>query len=557
MKIAIAQINPVIGDFEYNKDKIIRYAQMAMESSCDLVIFTELVLSGYPPRDLLEKKDFVEAYQHYLELIMDNIRDIGVICGLVKPNPQMEGNSWLNTAVLFENGKIIHECHKRLLPTYDIFDETRYFEPGQKAETVLFKGRTIGLTICEDIWNDKDFFKRRFYHVDPVTMLVNNGADLIVNISASPYHLGKRNFKWDMLSAIAAKYGVPLIYANQVGGNDSVLFDGLSVVFDKTGTKKVQARDFEEDLVVFDLEQIESSPDYRVYHPISETSIESLYKALVMGTKDYVTKCGFSKVVIGSSGGIDSALTACIAADALGPENVSTVFMPSIYTAPDNFADTRRLAENLAVSYTVIPIDKIFKTFLENLFPVFMNSEPDTTEENIQARIRGTILMAISNKFNSLVLSTGNKSELAVGYCTLYGDMSGGLAVISDVPKTIVYELSQFVNRRQEVIPDNIFKKAPSAELKPNQTDQDILPPYEVLDPILKAYIEDAMTVDELEKMGFDRDIIEDVVRRVTENEYKRYQAAPGLRVTSKAFGYGRRYPLAQRFRPTRGQEKS
>jgi NAD+ synthetase len=353
-----------------------------------------------------------------------------------------------------------------------------------------------------------------------------------------------------MLSAIAAKYRVPLIYANQVGGNDSVLFDGLSVVFDKTGAKKVQAKDFEEDLIVFDMDQIESSGDCtEVHHPISETDIESLYKALVMGTKDYVTKCGFSKVVIGSSGGIDSALTACIAVDALGKENVSTIFMPSPYTARDNFTDTEQLAKNLGVSYTIIPIDKIFCTFLENLSDIFKNKEPDTTEENIQARIRGTILMAISNKFNSLVLSTGNKSELAVGYCTLYGDMSGGLAVISDVPKTTVYDLSRFVNRHKEIIPVYIFTKAPSAELKPDQTDQDVLPPYEILDPILKAYIEEARSVDALVEMGFDRNIVEDVVQRVARNEYKRYQAAPGLRVTSKAFGYGRRYPLAQRFR--------
>ncbi|MFO8084439.1 MAG: NAD+ synthase [Desulfobacterales bacterium] len=550
MKIAIAQLNPVIGDFDYNKDKIIQYAEKAIKKSCDLVIFTELILSGYPPRDLLEKKDFVDAYQYYLDILVKKIRGIGVVCGLVKPNPEPEGNSWLNTAVLFEDGKIIHECSKRLLPTYDIFDETRYFEPGHKAETFFYKGRNIGLTICEDIWNDKDFFKRRIYHIDPVTMLINKGADLLINISASPYHLGKRNFKWDMLSAIAAKYRVPLIYANQVGGNDSVLFDGLSVVFDKTGEKKVQAKDFEEDLIVFDMGQIESSGDWTgVHHPISETDIESLYKALVMGTKDYVTKCGFSKVVIGSSGGIDSALTACIAVDALGKENVSTVFMPSPYTAKDNFTDTEQLANNLGVSYSIISIDKIFCTFLENLSDIFKNKEPDTTEENIQARIRGTILMAISNKFNSLVLSTGNKSELAVGYCTLYGDMSGGLAVISDVPKTTVYELSGFVNRHKEIIPANIFTKAPSAELKPDQTDQDVLPPYEVLDPVLKAYIEEARSVDALVEMGFDRNIVEDVVQRVARNEYKRYQAAPGLRVTSKAFGYGRRYPLAQRFR--------
>jgi NAD+ synthase (glutamine-hydrolysing) len=553
MKIAIAQINPIIGDFEYNHKKIIQYAEKAIESSCDLVVFTELVLSGYPPRDLLEKKDFIEANQYYLNLLIDQISSIGVICGLVKPNPEKEGNPLFNTAMLFEDGKVIHECQKRLLPTYDIFDETRYFEPGQKTDTFNYKGRTIGLTICEDVWNDKDFFKRRIYHTDPVPVLIQNGADLIINISASPYQLGKRNFRWSMLSSIARKYRVPLVYANQVGGNDSVLFDGLSVAFDKKGEMKVQAKDFEEDLIVFDLAKAESSQYYPgCLRSISKTNTESLYKALTMGTKDYVRKCGFSKVVIGSSGGIDSALTTSIAVDALGSENVSNIFMPSRFTSSENYSDTEQLAVNLGVHYTCVPIDTIFDTFLDNLSTYLNNNnnkDLGITEQNIQARIRGTILMAFSNEFKSLVLSTGNKSELAVGYCTLYGDMSGGLAVISDVPKTTVYELSEYVNRHKEIIPVNIIKKAPSAELKPNQTDQDDLPPYEVLDPILKAYIEQAMGVDDLVEMGFDRVIVEDVVQRVTRNEYKRYQAAPGLRVTSKAFGYGRRYPVAQRFR--------
>jgi NAD+ synthase (glutamine-hydrolysing) len=550
MKIAIAQINPVIGDFDYNHKKIIHYAEKATESSCDLVVFTEMVLSGYPPRDLLEKKDFIDANLHYLELLMDKVKGIGVICGFVNPNPEQEGNSLFNTAMLFEDGKVVHECQKRLLPNYDIFDETRYFEPGQKTDTFYYKGRTIGLTICEDIWNDKDFFTRRIYHADPVPMLIQNGADLIINISASPYQLGKNKFKCSMLSSIARKYQVPLIYANQVGGNDSILFDGLSMGFNKKGEMKVQAKDFEEDLIIFDLKRVESSyHDPGVFHSLSRTDTESLYRALVMGTRDYVRKCGFSKVVIGSSGGIDSALTACIAADALGKENVSTIFMPSRYTSLDNYSDTEQLALNLGVNYTCIAIDKIFDGFLDDLSGFINHRDVGITEQNIQARIRGTILMAFSNKFHSLVLSTGNKSELAVGYCTLYGDMSGGLAVISDVPKTTVYELSEYINRHEEIIPVNIIKKAPSAELKPNQIDQDDLPPYEILDPILKALIEHAKGVDDLVEMGFDRTIVEDVVQRVYRNEYKRHQAAPGLRVTSKAFGYGRRYPVAQRFR--------
>jgi NAD+ synthase (glutamine-hydrolysing) len=549
MKIAIAQINPIIGDFDYNIEKIVFYAEKAIENYCDLVVFSEMVLSGYPPRDLLEKRDFIDANTFYLNLLMDRIKDIGVICGLVRPNHEQEGNPLFNTAVLFEDRKVIHECQKRLLPTYDIFDETRYFEPGKKTDTFNYKGRTIGLTICEDVWNDKDFFKRRIYHTDPVPMLIQNGADLIINISASPYQMGKSNFKWSMLSSIARKYKVPLVYANQVGGNDSVLFDGISVVFDKTGEMKVQAKDFEEDLVIFDLARAESSGYYPgFFHSISNTHVESLFKALSMGTRDYVHKCGFSKVVIGSSGGIDSALTACIAVDALGKENVSTIFMPSRYTSADNYQDTKQLAMNLEVDYNCVPIDEIFDSFLDNLSNFLTHGDTGVTEQNIQARIRGTILMAFSNKFNSLVLSTGNKSELAVGYCTLYGDMSGGLAVISDVPKTVVYELSEYINRHKEIIPVNIIKKAPSAELKPNQIDQDDLPPYEILDPILKAYIEHASGVDDLVEMGFDRSIVEDVVQRVFRNEYKRHQAAPGLRVTSKAFGYGRRYPVAQRF---------
>ncbi len=549
MRIAIAQTNPLIGDFEYNEEKIVRFAGLAKEKACDLVVFTELVLSGYPPRDLLEKKDFVKANQESLGRLMNRIKGIGVVCGLAEPNPGNEGAQLYNTAVLFEDGQVLHKCQKRLLPTYDIFDETRYFEPGKRSEPFHYKGKNIGLTICEDIWNDKDFFKRRFYHVDPVPILIQKGADLIVNISASPFQVGKRNFRWSMLSSIARKYRVPLVYANQVGGNDSVLFDGLSVAFDKRGQMKVQLKDFEEDMEVFDLGVVESMVETPgIFRAVSKNNTESLFKALVMGTRDYVTKCGFSKVVIGLSGGIDSALTAAIAVEALGAENVATVFMPSKYTSPDNFADTKELAGNLGVRYTVIPIDSMYECFLENLSNEIRNEEPGVTEQNIQARIRGTLLMALSNEFNCLVLSTGNKSELAVGYCTLYGDMNGGLAVISDVPKTRVYELSEFVNREKDAIPRNIICKAPSAELKPNQTDQDDLPPYEILDPILEAFIEHASSVDELVEMGFEREIVEDIARRVARNEYKRHQAAPGLRVTSKAFGYGRRYPVAQRF---------
>ena len=546
MKIAIAQINPVIGDFEHNSGRIKYYADKAKALSCDLVVFSELTVSGYPPRDLLEKEDFIDANITCLNNLVSSISDIGVICGFVDKNPDDEGNRLFNSAVLFENSKILHKVNKRLLPTYDIFDERRYFEPGIKVVSFPYKEHRIGLTICEDVWNDKDVIKKRAYHLNPVLLMIQDGADLIINISASPFHVGKREFRWDMLGSIAKKYDVPLVFANQVGGNDSVLFDGISAAFNREGKMTVRAKDFEEDLVVFDLKK--SDPDERNLHNIAGPDTESILKALIMGTHDYVTKCGFTKVVIGLSGGIDSALTTYIATLALGKENVSTVFMPSQYTSKDNYEDTKKLAKNLGIGLVTIPIDGMFKEFLKYTSPSFKKSEPGIVEQNIQARIRGTILMAMSNRESSILLSTGNKSELAVGYCTLYGDMNGGLAVISDVPKTAVYDLARFINAEKEYIPSRIITKVPSAELKPGQTDQDDLPPYDILDSILKGYIEDFKGADELVKMGFNSDLVEDVISRVDRNEYKRYQAAPGLKVTSKAFGYGRRYPLAQKY---------
>jgi len=550
MKIAIAQINPVIGDFKHNYRRIKYYADKARTLSCDLVVFSELAVSGYPPRDLLEKDDFVDTNVAYLNDLVSSISGIGVICGFVDKNPDDEGNRLFNSAVLFENSKILHKVNKRLLPTYDVFDERRYFESGSKVESFSYKGYRIGLTICEDVWNDKDKIKKRIYHLDPVSLMIKDGADLIINISASPFHIGKREFRWDMLGSIAKKYDVPLVFANQVGGNDSVLFDGVSAAFNRKGTMTVRAKDFEEDLVVFDLKR--SEPDERNLHAVAGQDTESILKALIMGTHDYVTKCGFKKVVVGLSGGIDSALTTYIATMALGKENVSTIFMPSQYTSKDNYEDTKKLAKKLGIGLVTIPIDGMFKEFLEYTSPSFKKSEPGIVEQNIQARIRGTILMAMSNREGSILLSTGNKSELAVGYCTLYGDMNGGLAVISDVPKTVVYDLARFINAVKEYIPSRIITKAPSAELKPDQTDQDDLPPYDILDSILKGYIEDFKGADELVKMGFARKLVEDVISRVDRNEYKRYQAAPGLKVTSKAFGYGRRYPLSQGYTPKR-----
>lgn len=548
MKIAIAQINPVIGDFEYNSSRIKHYADKAKAHSCDMVVFSELVISGYPPRDLLEKKDFIEANLSCLSRLVDEIRGIGVICGFVDKNPVDEGKPLYNSAALFENGKILHRVNKRLLPTYDVFDESRYFEAGTECTPYRYKGEKIGITICEDVWNDKDIFQKRIYHINPVDLMVKGGASLLVNISASPFHVGKKEFRWDLFGAIAGKYKVPLIFANQAGGNDSILFDGISAAFDRRGKIKALARDFEEDIIFYDSDEQTGITYKDNIHPVSGPDVESVLKALIMGTRDYVVKCGFSKVVLGLSGGIDSALTAFIAAKALGSENVLSVFMPSGYTSADNFEDTKKLADNIGIGFEVIPVDGVFKEFIRLLSPSFREGEPDITEQNIQARIRGTILMALSNRQGRLLLSTGNKSELAVGYCTLYGDMNGGLAVISDIPKTEVYGLARFINREEEIIPARIIEKAPSAELKPDQTDQDDLPPYEILDSILKGYIEDLKGAGELVKSGFDPKLVEDVISRVDRNEYKRHQAAPGLKVTTKAFGYGRRYPLAQRY---------
>jgi NAD+ synthetase len=401
------------------------------------------------------------------------------------------------------------------------------------------------LTVCEDVWNDKDVFKHRIYPSDPVALLVENGAELIVNISASPFHAGKDAFRSRMLATIAGKYRLPLIFVNQVGGNDSLLFDGLSTAFAATGEVAARASDFVEDLVVYDLETGRGE-----CHPAAASEVAAVHRALVMGTRDYVTKCGFAQAVVGLSGGVDSALTAAIAVEALGAGNVRGVFMPSRYTSRDNFEDTARLAVNLGIALNTVPIDGIFEQFLGQLAPGFDPRAPGVTEQNIQARIRGTILMAYANRDGSLLMTTGNKSELAVGYCTLYGDMSGGLAVISDVPKTMVYELCRHLNTGREMIPARIIEKAPSAELKPGQTDQDDLPPYAVLDEILKAFVEDLKTVDEIAALGYERALVADVVERIVRSEYKRHQAAPGLKVTSKAFGYGRRYPIAHGFRP-------
>ncbi|MBL0715126.1 MAG: NAD+ synthase [Desulfosarcina sp.] len=549
MKIALAQINPTVGDFSGNAAKMVTFAARARGAGCDLVVFPELATCGYPPCDLLERPAFIDANLDCLNYLVDTIRDIGVVAGYVDRNPGRAGKRLSNALALFDGGKILFRAFKRLLPTYDVFDEHRHFEPGRACDVFHYKGFHLGLTICEDVWNDPDIFEWRIYADNPVERLAARGADLLINISASPFHIGKRDFRLRMLAALARKYTLPVVHVNQVGGNDSLVFDGISAGFDDAGFLVARARDFEEDLVVMDVRVPAAAPAKERIHPVAPSDSASVLAALVTGTRDYVHKCGFKRAVIGLSGGVDSALTAAVAARALGPVNVSTVFMPSDYTSEDNYQDTRQLARNLGVAYRTIPIDNIFRAFLDQLSPDFDPAAPGITEQNIQARIRGSLLMGLSNQSGALVLSTGNKSELAVGYCTLYGDMNGGLAVISDVPKTLVYEVAACFNTEGEVIPRRILEKAPSAELKPDQEDQDDLPSYAVLDAVLKGMVEEFKSADVLIREGHDPETVRDIFRRVVQNEYKRHQAAPGLKVTSKAFGSGRRYPIAKQVR--------
>jgi len=546
MKIALAQINPIVGNYPYNIDRIRAMIHRAVEAGCDLVVFPELAVSGYPPLDLLENRAFIDDGLRALELLLPSVQGIGAVVGLATRNPNPEGKPLFNSALLIENGRIVHEARKSLLPTYDVFDESRYFEPAERVLCVDYKGKRIGLTICEDAWNDKEVFSNRLYHTDPLERLIAQGAELIINVSASVYDMNKPAFRRKLLQSLARKYAVPIVYVNQVGGNDSLLFDGSSMGFDAEGLLRAQALDFEEDLVVWDIDDPKEQMD--CLHPVSESTVASVLKALVTGTRDYVRKCGFERVVVGLSGGIDSAVVMAVAAMALGSDRVKAVFMPSRFTSMDNYEDTRKVAEHFGVPYEVVPIDAIYETFVRSLPLETHPEDPGITEQNIQARIRGSLLMAVANAENRLVLSTGNKSELAVGYCTLYGDMNGGLAVISDVPKTMVYEIARWINAESERIPIRILTKAPSAELKPGQTDQDDLPPYELLDAILAAYVEEGKNVEEIVADGFDAATVRNVICRIDRNEYKRYQAAPGLKVTSKAFGIGRRYPLAKQW---------
>jgi NAD+ synthase (glutamine-hydrolysing) len=543
MKIALAQINTVVGDVTGNCGQVLSSVQKAKSLGADIAVFPELCLTGYPPRDLLGLHGFVESNCRALETIAAHSDQTGVIVGFVDRNVKKEGREFFNSAAFIAAGKIQAIVHKTLLPTYDVFDEDRYFEPSESVQIVHFRGRNLGISICEDAWNSEDFWPKPLYTTDPVRLQVENGANLLINISASPYELEKPRLRYKMLLDHVQKLSVPLIYVNLVGGNDDLLFDGNSLALGRTGNVIAQGKSFSEDLVIVD-------PDSTADHEYRDgEQIENLFQALVMGTKDYVRKCGFKSVVLGLSGGIDSAVTACIAAEALGSGNVMGVSMPSMYSAPDSYEDARNLTENLGSQFEVIPIEPIFRDFEKSLSGVFAGLPSDTTEENLQARIRGTILMALSNKFNRMVLGTGNKSELAAGYCTLYGDMVGGLAVISDVPKTMIYRLANYINRDKEVIPANTIRRAPSAELRPNQTDQDTLPEYQILDGILKLRVEEQMSIDEIVAKGYERKTAEEVVRMIQTNEYKRRQAAIGLKVTTRAFGTGRRMPIAMRLK--------
>jgi len=541
VKIALGQINPVVGDFAGNSAKIIDYAQRAKSLGAGLILFPELSVCGYPPRDLVERASFVEHNQQSVEHIAAETQGIAVICGLVTPADADTGKSVMNSAALLMDGRVKFVQSKMLLPTYDVFDEVRNFAPARSQVLFPFCGKQMALTICEDAWNDKHFWNRQLYSVDPVEALVRAGGNFVLNISASPFWAKKRELRRDMLATIARNDRVPVVFVNQVGGNDSLVFDGSSLVFDRDGKVIAQGKSFEEDLIFFDSDTLTGD-----LHEQIEGEEASIYAALVLGTRDYVCKCGFRQVIIGLSGGIDSALTAAIAVDAIGGENVMGIGMPGPYSSEGSISDARELATNLGIRFEVLKITEIFESYKSALRVLFKDRGEDVTEENIQSRIRGSLLMALSNKFNALVLSTGNKSEFGVGYCTLYGDMAGGLAVIADVPKTLVYRLSRYVNSRKSVIPQATLEKPPSAELRPGQRDTDSLPDYEVLDAILEDYVEDSRSAEEISKNhGFELALVKDVIRMVERTEYKRQQAAPGIKISPKAFGYGRRFPIA------------
>ena len=555
MRIALAQTNPIVGDIAGNCRKTADFISRAKAQGAQLVVFPELSVIGYPPKDLLLKPQFIEDNLRGLQSIAEQAKGIDAIVGYADRNANPVGRPLHNAVALLRDGRIVSRHFKTLLPTYDVFDESRYFEPGppEERENLVQLGDVVGgLSICEDLWNDERLIARRLYHRNPIADLHDACAQLKINTSASPYVVGKHQFRRELFSSQVRQYGQPLVYVNQVGGNDELVFDGNSVVFDRDGNVIAQAKDFEEDLMVVEV-PIAGRPR-KSLGPMNRPSegIESIYRALLLGLGDYVRKCGFKSVVLGLSGGIDSALTAALAVAALGKDKVTGLIMPSRFSSDHSVADALALAKNLGIAVQTVPINEVHEAYEKTLSRVFEGRSPDVTEENIQARIRGALLMGYSNKFNHLLLTTGNKSEIAVGYCTLYGDMCGGLAVISDVPKTTIWELARWINQKagHPLIPQSSIDKVPSAELRPNQTDQDSLPPYDVLDAILHRYVEEEKGAAEIIADGFDRETVLRVIRLIDRSEYKRRQAAPGIKVTSRAFGFGRRMPIAQNYQP-------
>jgi NAD+ synthase (glutamine-hydrolysing) len=545
MKVVVAQLNPVVGDLPGNLAKLAETLHRC-PADADLAVFSELFLVGYPPRDLLERPAFIHRSQEALTEVARlsaQYPHLGILAGAPRITNRERGKGLANTGFLFFQGKLIFSQDKSLLPTYDVFDETRHFDPAREIKVAPFKGEKLGISICEDAWCGVESWCRRLYDWDPMESLVEKGATILINLSASPYQVGKEDVRYHLMRAHAQKFRVPFAYVNQVGGNDELVFDGHSHAFDRRGEPLAVLPGFEEAVAVIDTGQT-GTPG--LYTP--KEAIAAVHDALVLGLRDYLHKTGFTQAVVGLSGGVDSAVVSALAAAALGPDNVLGVAMPSLFSSPGSRSDAEELARNLGVAFRVIPITPIYEAYRAAFREHFPVDRVDVTLENVQARIRGNILMALSNRFGHLVLATGNKSELSVGYCTLYGDMSGGLSVLGDVPKTMVYKLARFINRRQEIIPANIIDKAPSAELRPDQKDQDTLPPYEILDQIIELYLVEAHSCEEIVGRGFDPETVGWVIRAIDRNEYKRRQAAPVLKVTSKAFGMGRRLPIAARY---------
>jgi NAD+ synthase (glutamine-hydrolysing) len=540
MQVGFAQINTTVGALKQNFDKVLEAYTKCVAAGAELVLTPELALTGYPPQDLVFKSRFVPETWEGITQLHRRVGPVPLLVGYVDFNPRQTGKPFVNACAVLQQGQPIRKAFKTRLPTYDVFDEARYFEPATHQEPIELAGRRVGITICEDIWTEK-FLKRDLYHQDPVANLVEQGADVIVNLSSSPFHVGKAALRIAMVSELATRFQVPFYYCNAIGGNDELIFDGNSFVIDRAGRFIANQAAFREEVSVLNADR----PATRFAEQSPE---EEIYRALVLGVRDYFLKCGFKTAVLGLSGGIDSAVTAVIAADALGRENVTTVSMPSQYSSQGSLDDAEALARNLGIPRYVLPIKEPFDVLKGQFKEVFSGKREDTTEENMQSRLRGLTLMALSNKFGHLLLTTGNKSELSVGYCTIYGDMCGGLAVISDVPKTMIYRLAHWINREQEIIPANSITKPPSAELKLNQTDQDTLPSYDILDAVLQLYVEEQLSPEDIIEKGYPADIVRWIQRHVDSNEYKRRQAAPGLKVTSLAFGIGWRMPIAQRY---------